>query len=110
MTFNFGLESSISCIVGDFGLAAAAHDSIILTILKNFLFPCIAFVLAKFIFVMPNQLVFIITTAAALPSGSQTYYFSYRYNSLQKIISSNIVLSTFVSFFTISFIFLLFGY
>ena len=55
------------------------------------------------IFVMPNQLVFIVTTAAALPSGSQTYYFSYRYNSLQKIISSNIVLSTFVSFFTLSF-------
>jgi len=101
---------SLGFSLAGFKIISEIRYSIILTILKNFLFPCIAFVLAKFIFVMPNQLVFIITTAAALPSGSQTYYFSYRYNSLQKIISSNIVLSTFVSFFTISFIFLLFGY
>ena len=91
---------SLGFSLAGFKIMSEIRYSIILTILKNFLFPCIAFFLAKFIFVMPNQLVFIVTTAAALPSGSQTYYFSYRYNSLQKIISSNIVLSTFVSFFT----------
>ena len=53
---------------------------------------------------MPTSLIIIATLAAALPSGSQTYYFSYRYNSLQQIITSNIVLSTFVSFFTLSFL------
>ena len=40
--------------------------------------------------------------ASALPSGSQSYYFAYRYNAQKDLISSNIVLSTFVSFFTLS--------
>jgi predicted permease len=47
-------------------------------------------------------LVIIVTMAAALPSGSQSYYFAYRYNSLKAVVSSNVVLSTFVSFFTLS--------
>ena len=38
---------------------------------------------AKYIFLMPPLLIVTATMAAALPSGSQTYYFSYRYNSLQ---------------------------
>ena len=66
--------------------------------------------IAKYIFSMPPLLMFIVTMAAALPSGSQTYYFSYRYNSLQKIISANNVLSTFVSFFTLSFLIVIFKY
>ena len=76
--------------------------SVILTGLKNFIHPLIAFILAKYIFSMSPLLVFIVTVSAALPSGSQTYYFSYRYNSLQSILSANIVVSTFVSFFTLS--------
>ena len=62
-----------------------------------------AFVLAKYIFLLSPLLVFIVTMAAALPSGAQTYYFSFRNNSLQQIISSNVIISTFVSFFTIPF-------
>ena len=84
--------------------------SVILTGLKNFIHPLIAFILAKYILLLSPLLVFIVTIAAALPSGSQTYYFSYRYNSLQNIISANVVVSTFVSFFTLSAILLLLSY
>ena len=62
------------------------------------------------IFSMSQLLVTTVTLAAALPSGTQTYYFSYRYNSLQQIITSNIVLSMFVSLFTLSFLIKIFGY
>ena len=101
---------SLGFSLAEFKIMSEIRYSIFLTILKNFLFPIIAFILAKFVFSMPHLIIFIITIAAALPSGSQTYYFSYRYNSMQKIISTNIVLSTFVSFFTISLLFILFGY
>ena len=84
--------------------------SVILTGLKNFIHPLISFILAKYIFSMSPLLVFIVTVAAALPSGSQTYYFSYRYNSLQSILSANIVVSTFVSFFTLSALLLILNY
>lgn len=84
--------------------------SIILTTLKNFIHPLIAFILAKYILSMSPLLIFIVTMAAALPSGTQTYYFSYRYNSLQNIISANVVFSTFISFFTLSILLFLFGY
>ena len=101
---------SLGFSLAGFNLISNIKYSLILTFLKNFLFPIIAFSIAKFLFEMSSLLIFIVTIAAALPSGSQTYYFSYRYNSLQKIITSNIVLSTFVSFFTISLIFIFFGY
>jgi len=84
--------------------------SFILTFLKNFIHPILAFILAKYILMMSPLLIFIVTIAAALPSGSQTYYFSFRYNSLQNIISANVVMSTFISFFTISFLLFFFGY
>ena len=101
---------SMGMSLGGFKLTANLSYSIILTTLKNFIHPLIAFILAKYILFMPPMLVFIVTIAAALPSGTQTYYFSYRYNSLQNIISTNVVISTFVSFFTLSLILLVFGY
>jgi len=101
---------SLGFALAEFKIINQASHSLILTALKNFVHPFIAFVIAKYIFSMPHLLTFIVTMAAALPSGSQTYYFSYRYNSLQKIISANIVLSTFVSFFTLSFLIIIFGY
>lgn len=101
---------SLGFSLAGFNLISNIKYSIILTFLKNFLFPIIAFSIAKYLFEMSSLLIFIVTIAAALPSGSQTYYFSYRYNSLQKIITSNIVLSTFVSFFSISLIFIFLGY
>ncbi len=101
---------SLGFSLAGFKIMSQIRYSIILTILKNFLFPVIAFILSKFIFSMSDILIFIITIAAALPSGSQTYYFSYRYNSLQEIISANIVLSTFISFFTLSFLIVIFGF
>jgi len=101
---------SLGFTLGKFKIIKEASHSLVLTTLKNFVHPLIAFVIAKYIFSMPQFLIFIVTMAAALPSGSQTYYFSYRYNSLQKIISANIVLSTFVSFFTLSFLIIIFGY
>jgi predicted permease len=93
-----------------FKIISDSFHFLILTILKNFVYPMIAFVLAKYVFLLSPLLVFIVTMAAALPSGTQTYYFSYRYNSLQNIISANVVVSTFVSFFTLSILLFLFGY
>ena len=101
---------SLGFALAGFKIINEASHSLVLTTLKNFVHPLIAFTVAKYIFSMPHLLIFIVTMAAALPSGSQTYYFSYRYNSLQKIISANIVLSTFVSFFTLSFLIIIFGY
>jgi hypothetical protein len=101
---------SLGFALAEFKIINEASHSLVLTTLKNFVHPLIAFVIAKYIFSMPHLLLFIVTMAAALPSGSQTYYFSYRYNSLQKIISANIVLSTFVSFFTLSFLIIIFDY
>ena len=101
---------SLGMTLGGFKINQNLSHSLVLTILKNFIHPLIAFLIAKYIFFMPPLLIVIVTLAAALPSGSQTYYFSYRYNSLQQTITSNIVLSTFVSFFTLSFLIIIFGY
>tara|TARA_B110000196_G_C21141352_1_gene663974 strand:- start:273 stop:1208 length:936 start_codon:yes stop_codon:yes gene_type:complete len=101
---------SLGMTLGSFNIATNISSSLILTGLKNFLFPVLAFLISKYIFAMPKELIFIITMAAALPSGSQTFYFSYRYNSLQQIISANIVISTIVSFFTLSSLIILFNY
>jgi len=54
-------------------------------------------------------LVITVTLASALPTGSQAYYFAFRYGAQKDLISSNIVLSTFVSFFTLSILILLFN-
>ena len=101
---------SLGIALGGFKINYNISHSLVLTVLKNFFQPAIAFIIAKYIFNMPHLLIVIVTIAAALPSGSQTYYFSYRYNSLQQTITSNIVLSTFVSFFTLSFLIKIFGY
>jgi predicted permease len=69
----------------------------------------IGFIIAKYIFNLEDLLVVTITIASALPSGSQSYYFAYRYNAQKDLISSNIVLSTFVSFFTLSILIILFN-
>ena len=101
---------SLGMTLGSFKIFNKISHILILTSLKNFIFPLIAFLIAKYIFYMPQTLVVIATLAAALPSGSQTYYFSYRYNSLQQTVTSNIVFSTFTSFFTLSFLIIIFGY
>ena len=101
---------SLGIGLGGFNIAKNISYTVILTGLKNFIHPFIAFILAKYILLLSPLLVFTVTIAAALPSGSQTYYFSYRYNSLQNIISANVVVSTFVSFFTLSAILLVLSY
>ena len=101
---------SMGMALAGFSISSDFSYSLILTTLKNFVYPLIAFIFAKYIFLLSPLLIFIVTMAAALPSGTQTYYFSFRYNSLQKIISTNVVISTFVSFFTLSIILFIFGY
>ena len=101
---------SLGIAIGGFKIIHNISQSLVLTGLKNIFYPTIAFLTAKYIFSMSQLLVTTVTLAAALPSGTQTYYFSYRYNSLQQIITSNIVLSMFVSFFTLSFLIKIFGY
>lgn len=101
---------SMGMALGGFKLISNFSYSFILTTMKNFIHPLIAFLLAKYVLLLSPLLIFIVTMAAALPSGTQTYYFSFRYNSLQNIIAGNIVFSTFISFFTLSILMLLFGY
>ena len=102
----------VSMGIGLAGFKISLNSShfLTLTTLKNIVYPLIAFALTKYVFLLSPLLIFIVTMAAALPSGIQTYYFSYRYNSLQNIISANVVVSTFVSIFTLSILLFLFGY
>ena len=93
---------SLGLALGNFKIRENIYGAVLLTVLKNFIHPIIAFCLAYFLLDLDNLLVIIVTMAAALPSGSQSYYFAYRYNSLKAVVSSNVVLSTFVSFFTLS--------
>ncbi len=100
---------SLGLALGNFQIRSNINSAIILTILKNLIHPVLAFCISKFILNLDELLVIIVTMAAALPSGSQSYYFAYRYNSLKGIVSSNVVLSTFVSFFTLSLLLLFFN-
>ena len=92
-----------------FNLILSFKRSMIFTFLKNFIHPLIAFIISKYIFNLEDLLVITITLASALPTGSQAYYFAFRYGAQKDLISSNIVLSTFVSFFTLSVLILLFN-
>ncbi len=114
---NMISEIALPCVLLSLGFALASFNlvlslkkSVILTFLKNILHPLIAFTISKFFLNLDELLVMIVTLAAALPSGSQTYYFAFRYNSQKELISSNIVLSTFVSFFTLSILIILFDF
>ena len=93
---------SLGISLAKFNLILSFKKSIIFTFLKNIIHPVIGFVIAKYVFNLEDLLVITITIASALPSGSQSYYFAYRYNTQKDLISSNIVLSTFLSFFTLS--------
>jgi len=101
---------SMGISLGGFKKDSSLSYILILTVLKNLIYPLIAYIFAKYIFMLSPLLIFTVTLAAALPSGTQTYYFSYRYNALKNIISTNILVSTFVSFFTLSSLMFLFGY
>jgi predicted permease len=102
---------SLGMTLGSFKIMNNVSHYLVLTGLKNFIHPIIAFIIGKYLFLMPSTLVIIATLAAALPSGSQTYYFSYRYDSpIKQTITSNIAISTFVSFFTLSSLIIIFDY
>ena len=112
---NLISEIALPCVLLSLGFALASFNlvlslkkSVILTFLKNILHPLIAFTISKFLLNLDELLVMTVTLAAALPSGSQTYYFAFRYNAQKELVSSNIVLSTFVSFFTLSILIILF--
>tara|TARA_B100002052_G_scaffold96181_1_gene88799 strand:- start:125 stop:1063 length:939 start_codon:yes stop_codon:yes gene_type:complete len=100
---------SLGLALGNFKIIRNINSALILTILKNLIHPILAFCLSKFILDLDELLIIIVTMAAALPSGSQSYYFAYRYNSLKEIVSSNVVLSTFVSFFILSLLLIFFN-
>ncbi len=100
---------SLGLALGNFKIISNINSAIILTVLKNLIHPILAFCISKLILGLDELLVIIVTMAAALPSGSQSYYFAYRYNSLKEIVSSNVVLSTFVSFFILSILLLFFN-
>ena len=100
---------SLGISLAKFNLILSFKKSIIFTVLKNILHPLLGYIIAKHIFNLEDLLVITITIASALPSGSQTFYFAYRYNAQKDLISSNIVLSTFVSFFTLSILIIFFN-
>ena len=110
---NFALPCvliSLGFALAKFNLLLSIKKSIVLTLLKNIVHPFIAFIISKYLFHLDELLIITVTLAAALPSGSQTYYFAFRYNTQKDLISSNIVLSTFVSFFTLSILILFFNF
>ena len=114
---NFISDFALPCVLLSLGFALAKFDlilslkkSLILTFLKNIIHPLIAFIISKYFFILDDLLIITVTLASALPSGSQTYFFAFRYNAQKELISSNIVLSTFVSFFTLSILIVLFNY
>ena len=100
---------SLGLALGNFKIRSNIKSALILTILKNLIHPILAFCFSKFILDLDQLLVIIVTMASALPSGSQSYYFAYRYDSLKEIVSSNVVLSTFVSFFILSLLLMFFN-
>ena len=100
---------SLGIALGNFKIRDNIKLAFLLTFLKNFLHPAIAFIISNFLLNLDELLVVIVTIAAALPSGSQSYYFAYRYDSLKEIVSSNVVLSTATSFITISFLLVFFN-
>ena len=100
---------SLGISLAKFNLILSFKKSIIFTVLKNILHPLLGYIIAKHIFNLEDLLVITITIASALPSGSQTFYLAYRYNGQKDLISSNIVLSTFVSFFTLSILIIFFN-
>ncbi len=110
---NFALPCvllSLGFTLAKYNLILSLKKSIILTFLKNIIHPLIAFIIAKYVFKLDDLLIITVTLAAALPSGSQTFYFAFRYNSQKELITSNIVLSTFLSFFTLSILIIFFNY
>ena len=100
---------SLGLALGNFKIRSNINSALILTVLKNLIHPILAFCFSKFILELDELLIIIVTMAAALPSGSQSYYFAYRYDSLKGIVSSNVVLSTFVSFFILSLLLVFFN-
>ena len=100
---------SLGIALGNFKIRSNLKNAFVLTFLKNLLHPALAFIISYILLELDQLLVIIVTMAAALPSGSQSYYFAYRYDSLKAIVSSNVVLSTFVSFFTLSFLLIIFN-
>ena len=102
--------TSIDITITDIRISYSLKKIYILTIIKNIIFPLITFINAKYIFNLNQNLIFMATFAAALPSGIQTYYMSYRYSSLKTIIPTNVVLSTLFSVLSLSVVLMLFGY
>ena len=88
--------------LSSFSLSMHRNKLIGLIIFKNLLHPIFGYVLARYVFCFDHSLITIITLAASFPSGIQTYYFSSQYNALSDLSSANILLSTFISIFTIS--------
>ena len=87
---------SLGFSLAKFNLILLFKKSIIFTLLKNIIHPLIAFIISKYVLNLEDLLIITVTLASALPSGSQAYYFAFRYNCQKDLISSNIVLSTFV--------------
>ena len=104
--FSLVLVPTMLIIIGtglsSFSLSMHRNKLIGLIIFKNLLHPIFGYILARYMFCFDHSLIIIITLAASFPSGIQTYYFSSRYNVLSDLSSANILLSTFISIFTIS--------
>jgi len=111
--FSLVLVPAMLIIIGtglsSFSLSMHRNKLIGLIIFKNLLHPIFGYILARYMFCFDHSLIIIITLGASFPSGIQTYYFSSRYNVLSDLSSANILLSTFISIFTISIVVFLLG-
>ncbi|QCR18312.1 AEC family transporter [Agrococcus sp. SGAir0287] len=67
------------------------------TVLKSFVAPALAFVLARFVFGLSDQLVYACTVMGALPTAQNMYQYALRYQTGQVVARDVILLTTILS-------------
>lgn len=100
---------SMGVSLGQYRIRGGISQAFTLIALKNLAHPLLVWMLAGPVFNLPPLWIKVAVILAACPIGINTYLFAQRYNTLIPTTAAAVVLSTGISFFTISFILLLLG-
>jgi malonate transporter len=100
---------SMGVSLGQYRIRGGIAQAFTLIGLKNLVHPLLVWSLAGPLFNLPPLWIKVAVILAACPIGINTYLFAQRYNALIPTTAAAVVLSTGLSFFTISFILLLLG-
>lgn len=73
---------------------ATRPDVLVATALKLFLMPVVAFVVARFVFGLGDQDVFVLTTLGALPAAQNVFNYAQRYRAAVPVARDVVLLST----------------